>query len=728
MRKITKFCLFILCVCLFSGTALCFLYAIATEGYEFDVNKLSKTGTEIIFVNASGEETEYSAKGAPAAKIDALPSYVKNAFIAVEDKRFYSHSGVDYKAVMRAAKNNVLSLSFKEGGSTITQQLIKNTHLSGEKTIFRKMREYKLTRAAEKRLSKNSIMEYYLNGIYFGENVYGIESAANRYFGKRAKDLTLAQSAALAATVKSPAYYNPAKSENLKRRNLVIKLMREQNLITEAEKEQALAEPDEVFKPQKQNEFFKSACDELFSVCSFSPYSKQKIKVYTAYSPIIQQKLNAISEINGKAAILVTDELGEILAQTGNVNLKRSPASTIKPILVYAPALELGYITPASQILDEHTDFAGYSPKNPGDKYFGWVSAEYALEHSLNVPACKILNSIGTEKAAKFAKNAGINISDESLACALGSIGNGVSVTDLASAYGVFQRGGEFIPAHYIKKVTVNGKTLYDRTNENGFQKKKVFSSATCELINDMLEKCAKSGTAKALNGKDYPVCAKTGTNGNKNGNYDALCISYTPGFMVSVRISGEGENGFCGTSGGRVAKINGEILDYIYENLADKQEKARRFFSSGEVANFELCKPSYEEQKLLLADSNAAERYKITFPFKIGTQPPTRSSLFSAPHADGELQVNGSSVLIKVRKHDFIYCDIYRKDKNGKEKKIATLKKADNFYDDNLSRGIYSYSVIPYFSSSDDNVVYGDKIELGNVLINDVPSDWWKN
>lgn len=705
------------------------VYYAATYGYEFDEKKLSKTGVEITFVSASGEETEYSAKGAPAAELAALPAYVKNAFIAVEDKRFYSHSGVDYKAIARAAKNNILSLSFKEGGSTITQQLIKNTHLSGEKTLFRKLREYKLTKAAEKRLSKNSIMEYYLNGIYFGENVYGIESAANRYFGKSAKELTIAQSAALAATVKSPAYYNPAKSENLKRRNLVIKLMREQNLITEEEKTQALTEPDEVIKPQKQNEFFKNACDELFSVCSFSPYLKQKIKVYTAYSPNIQQELNRLLGENINAAALVTDERGEILAQIGNVNLKRSPASTIKPLLVYAPALELGYITPASQILDERTDFSGYSPKNPGDKYFGWVSAEYSLAHSLNVPACKILNSVGTAKAAKFAENAGIKISDESLACALGSIGSGVSVTELSSAYGVFQRGGEFIPAHYIKKVTAGGKTLYCcASGQNSLQKKQVFSSATCELINDMLEKCTKSGTAKALAEKSYPVCAKTGTNGNQNGNYDALCVSYTPSYTVSVRISGEGESGFCGTSGGRVAKINGEILDYIYENSADEQEKTKQFFSSGEVENFELCKPSYEEQKLVLADPNAAERYKISFPFKIGTQPKESSSLFSCPHAGGELQVSGGTVCVKVQKRDFIYCDVYRADKSGKEKKIATIKKGDSFNDGNLPRGVYSYYILPYFVSADGTTVYGNKTELGEILINDLPADWWKN
>ena len=243
-----------------------------------------------------------------------------------------------------------------------------------------------------------------------------------------------------------------------------------------------------------------------------------------------------------------------------------------------------------------------------------------------------------------------------------------------------------------------------------------------------MLEKCAKSGTAKALAEKNYPVCAKTGTNGNQNGNYDALCISYTPSYTVSVRISGEGESGFCGTSGGRVAKINGEILDYIYENSADEQEKTKQFFSSGKVENFELCKPSYEEQKLVLADPNAAERYKISFPFKIGTQPKESSSLFSQPQADGELHVSGGSVCVKVQKRDFIYCDVYRADKSRKEKKIATIKKGDSFNDCNLPRGVYSYYILPYFVSADGTTVYGNKTELGEILINDLPADWWKN
>lgn len=719
MKKFKRILLTIFTFSLASLAALCLIYKIAADNYEFDEKKLAKNGCKIVFLSEDFC-TEYSSNGRLNAKLEELPEHVKNAFIAVEDKRFYSHGGIDCRALLRATKNNLLTLSLKEGGSTITQQLIKNTHLSGEKTLFRKMREYKLTKAAERELSKNQILEYYLNGIYFGENVYGVENAALRYFGKQAKNLTAAQSASLAATVKSPNYYNPAKEANSARRDLVLNLMREQNLLTEKEYSAAIKETYSVLPQSKENSFFKNACAELFSSCDVSPYSSAEIKVYTAYDEKLDKMLNDLFAGQNLASATVTNLRGEILAEKGNTGEKRSPASLVKPVLVYAPAIEEKTVTLATKILDEKTDFSGYSPANANDEYNGWVSAEYALVHSLNVPACKILQSTGLNTAVKYAEKAGVKVSDKSLACALGALGNGVDLNELCSAYATFARGGAFTTAHYVKKATAGGKVIFSRTEDQ----KRIFSTATCEIINYALKECAKSGTAKALFGKSYPVCAKTGTNGNKNGNFDALCAAYTPNYVSLVRVSGNDEQTYCGTSGGKVAALNGKILDF----LESRKSEINEFPHSDDTVYAKLCKPSYNEQKLLLADPAAPERYCVSFPFIKGTQPQEFSTEFSSPTASGSVNVNGDEATIKICKKDFVNCLIFRQSADGKVK-IADLKKEKSFCEENLSVGKHAYFALPYYLSPDGETIYGKEFLIGEIYVQNtaIPKDWWR-
>ncbi len=229
-----------------------------TAGYSLDAAKLIDTEYTAEFYDKNGREiSAFSGENLVSEKED-IPSYVKNAFVAVEDKRFYSHKGVDLKALARAAFNNIKSFSFKEGASTISQQLIKNTHLTNEKTIRRKLIEFKLTRQLEKMFTKEEILEMYLNTIYFGKNSYGITAAAKNYFNKNVGELTLGEAAALAGVVKAPSAYSPANDigKCKERRNLVLKLMKEQNMISESERAKAAAEEIVLAQGEKSAGFF----------------------------------------------------------------------------------------------------------------------------------------------------------------------------------------------------------------------------------------------------------------------------------------------------------------------------------------------------------------------------------------------------------------------------------------------------------------------------------------
>ena len=227
---------------LFAGVLI--YYFSVTAGVRLNPNKLVDTTRNVRVYDAHGDEVNLPALK-KCASFSALKSYVPNAFVAVEDKRFYSHEGFDYKRIGKAFLRNAASRSFREGASTISQQLIKNTHLSGEKTLTRKLKEMKLTRALEKRYSKDEILSLYLNSIYFGHGAFGIEEAAAFYFGKTAETLSPAESATLAALVKSPNNYSPFRNAEkcLTRRNCVLGLMRDQSFISAEEYAAAIAEP-----------------------------------------------------------------------------------------------------------------------------------------------------------------------------------------------------------------------------------------------------------------------------------------------------------------------------------------------------------------------------------------------------------------------------------------------------------------------------------------------------
>ena len=378
----------------------------------------------------------------PYVSVDELNQHTIDAFISIEDEKFYTHKGINIGRMAKALVNNISSGSIVEGASTISQQLIKNTHLDNEKTYSRKIREILLTLKLEQKYSKDEIMEMYLNAIYFGSGCYGLESASIFYFGKNAKDLTINESAILAGIIKSPSYLSPINypSECLERKNLVLKQMLVNEKITKEQYETSIAEGIELnlTNPKHEitySEYITSAISEASEILQISKNSiaSNNYKIYTYLDNNAQNLLSKNIETSDSSimnnGILIDNETGGINAfcsnlQFGGISVKRTPASTLKPILVYAPAIEKGNIYFDTIIQDEPTDFGDYSPHNINNKYYGDITASSALALSLNIPAVKILEQIGIDQAKEFASTLGIPFdeNDNGLALALGGM------------------------------------------------------------------------------------------------------------------------------------------------------------------------------------------------------------------------------------------------------------------------------------------------------------------
>lgn len=709
MKKVLKFftvCLAILSVIILG--AFCF-YLFATGDAILDENKLIKSGAAITFYdNNSDKVVTTDGFDQKAIGFDELPDYVSNAFIAVEDKRFYSHNGIDPRALIRAAVSDIKSRSLKEGGSTISQQLVKNTHLSGEKTLSRKLKEVKLVNQLEKKYSKREILGFYLNGIYFGNGAYGVESAANKYFSKSASELSLSQAAALAATVKSPANYNPETAAGKSRRDLVLKLMREQGLISPDEYTAAKNEPLTT-SAGKPCDYFSLVKEELYSVCKISPYETRPVEVYTYFDKKAQDALSSLTESNGEMR-----KNGLIASLSGHVKAAvfpfgddyGMPASTIKPLLVYAPAINEGVISPATLIDDSPTDFGGYTPKNYGDVYHGYTSVKDCIVKSLNIPAVKIFDGTGAEKCLAYANKTGLDITEKTLNVALGGYEKGVRFTDLCAAYTVFN-GGVYYPPRFIKSVRIGRLSAYSAT-DNGTT---VFKKGTTDLINDALKECTKTGTAKALSMFDFDLCAKTGTNGTKDGNTDALAVCYTSEDIIGVKLCAGKSLLPCSVTGGTAAREAAEIIEKLYSD-----HKPAPLGKSDECEEVRLCKLAYDDGKLLLAPENQPDKYCIKAKFLKEFLPTEYSEEFVSPKVSAEICKNKNNVTVTLDKKTQVYVEIFRTD--GKTETTVADTNDEKFTDNRLKDGRYGYYVLPYTIGLDGKKFYGEKQFVAEIFI----------
>ncbi len=695
-----------------------------TAGVRLDSEKLRLSTACVRIYDGEGKQVESARRKSVSS--DDLPAYVPQAFIAVEDKRFYSHQGLDIRRIGGALLKNITSFSFREGASTISQQLIKNTHLTSEKTIARKLKEVKLTQQLEKKYSKDEIIELYLNSIYFGHDVFGIAAASDFYFGKEAETLSPAEGAMLAALVKSPNRYSPFRNAEAcrSRRNFVLKLMKEQGYLDETAYAEAVNAPlPEISSEKKSGDVYLSLVfDELLDIFPTADIGDLgPIRVYTFLDRKLQRKVEE-AEADSDVCALVrdnrTDGLKAFYSTCGA--LKRLPASTLKPLLVYGPAIEEDIICPATPILDEKTDFNGYCPDDAGGASGKYMSARYALSHSVNIPAVKILNTMGCEKAAAYLDRMGLHVGEEdlSLALALGGMKEGFPLPALADGYAVFAKQGVYAPSKVISRIeNSKGKVIYEyKPREN-----RVFSEETSYLINDMLKTAAKEGTAKKLKNLPYDVCAKTGTAEGKKDNTDAYTIAYTSEDTVAVWLGNRDNTEIGATGGGLPANLALGILKEIYGDRAPAP-----FPPCDGVEALPIDMQEYEKNhKILLSDPNSpflTDRKEL---FKKSFEPLERSTRYSAPKIEKPtISVKNGTVSIVLCQTEY-YDYVIKRENRGKETTIYSGKYQRCISDNSVKAGeSYRYSVTPYYKDIEGETVY---LPLVHIDPSDsLPENWW--
>lgn len=545
---------------------------------KFNENKICNKFSEVTVLDCNGNVIDEPQLfcGKKQIPLASLPKYVYQAFVAVEDKRFFTHNGIDVLRVLSATARNVQSHSKKEGASTLTQQLVKNTHLSGEKTYSRKINEMMLAMQLEQRFSKNEILEMYLNTIYFGRNAYGIETAANMYFGKSATELTLSQAATLAAAIKAPSVYAPDKNlaKCTTRRNTVLSLMKQQGFVDQRQYDQAIAEKITCVKYDTQNHvgYVQCALNEAAKLLnmSLSQFMHGNYIVETYCNSQLQTQLThqvKQDDTRDKDGVLanltavVCNKNGQVTAccTRGESFAKRQVGSVLKPIAVYTPAFCEGQIAPASPILDEKTNFNGYKPTNVGG-YKGWTTIANALLSSSNVAAVKTLNALTLPTAEKYLSALGYN-GKQNLSLALGNIDGGMDELDLLHCYTALCNAGQATNVRFVKSITTPDGVVYNDKQHNT----QVFDENSTYLTTYLLQQNAKIGTARTLKNLNFAVAAKTGTVGNKSGNTDAYTVGYTANDVFVVHYSGQLSNAVVG--GKQPCSFAAELLQKAYTN-----------------------------------------------------------------------------------------------------------------------------------------------------------------
>ena len=493
--------------------------------------------------------------GGAAVPLAELPDYVPNAFVAIEDRRFYSHHGVDPLGIARALVADVVRHGASQGGSTITQQLAKNLFLTQERTVTRKLQEIVLALWLEHKFSKAQILELYLNRVYFGSGAYGIEAAAQRYFGKSARQLTLAEAAMLAGLVQAPSRLAPNHNpEGAKRRAaIVIADMTELKMIGGAASRQALARPARAVKPPAAGSVNYVADWVMDAVNDLIGNIDQDIVVETTIDPALQGAAEhaLVDTLNqrgdkfdiAQGALVAMTPDGVVRALVGGrdygesqfnraIDAKRQPGSAFKPF-VYLTALEHG-LTPDSVREDAPISVKGWRPENFERQYLGPVTLRQALADSLNTVSVRLTLEFGPQSVVRTAYRLGIaSMLEPNASIALGT--SEVTPLELVSAYATFANGGLAVSPHVIERIrSTDGKTLYDRTKQ---QLGRIVDIRYVGMINAMMHETLVSGTARGASLPGWQAAGKTGTSQDFR---DAWFIGYTSRLVTGVWLGND--------------------------------------------------------------------------------------------------------------------------------------------------------------------------------------------
>ncbi len=535
-----------------------------------------------VIAHLGGSNAEYVA-------LSQVPQELREAVVAVEDRRFYRHFGLDPIRIVGAVIANIRAGGKPvQGGSTITQQVAKNAFLTPEKTLQRKLEEAVFAIVLEQRYSKEKILELYLNTSFFGQGAVGVENASEIYFGKNASELTLAESALLAGMLRAPSAYDPFRNPELAvgRRNVVLELMAEQEYITSQQAQQARETELELSsRIGGKAPFFVDYVTSLL----VETYGRQRVygsglRVHTTLDLRLQSIAQAsLQDQKFSGSLVALDPAnGHILAMVGGrdygksqfnraVQALRQPGSAIKPF-VYATALMQGWRS-NTLLVDAFQDFNGYQPQNWNDRYWGSVTMKHSLAHSLNAASVWLLGHVGIDNVIWLLKQVGITTlvdnpreekNDRNLSLALGGLTRGVRPLELAGAYLPFANGGKYIPPTGILKVINGDGTVLD---ENQTQSSQIFSEQVAFLVTDMMRGTLDFGTGQHIN-VDRPAAAKTGST---NDQSDAWFVGYTPQLLAAVYI-GHDEPAPLGGFGGTLA---GPVwANFMNEALADSPKQ----------------------------------------------------------------------------------------------------------------------------------------------------------
>ena len=574
-------------------------YLMPQVSFSLDSFRLNQTSVIYYQDKSTGEyqalQNLYGEENRIWASYKDIPTNLVYATVAIEDKRFFQHSGVDWLRSMKASANLFLGGNSTYGASTVTQQLVKNLTNDNEVTVRRKLVEIFRALEMEKQYSKEDIMEWYLNTIYLGEQAYGVRTAAYTYFGKDVSELDLAECASLIAITNNPSIYDPyisekTKAKNKERQTDILYEMRQQGYITENEYQNAKNEElqfqyaDSSSETGDNSDYYSYFVDQVIrdvvnDLASATGYDTEVINRmilgggYQIYSTIDVDVQNAAEEVYEdldnipktdstyqqlqSGIVIIDNETGDIAAIVGGVGQKEgsltlsratqsllSPGSTIKPLAVYAPALEMGLITPATVYDDTPFTFGSSPwPKNEDDTYHGLTNILTAMKRSTNTVAVKVLDDVGLDYAYHYAVNDmhldtlvdqyelnGVNYTDKSYwSLALGGMVRGVTIRDLTAAYASIENKGTYREARtYTQVLDSDGNVVLDNTqssNEN-------MSEKTAYYLPSMMEETVKDGTGQEAQVPGIDTAGKTGTTSDDKDRWFAGYTSYYTGVV----------------------------------------------------------------------------------------------------------------------------------------------------------------------------------------------------
>lgn len=540
----------------------------------------NKTGVTLLDRNDQVFYEFYNAHSDTYVTLDQISDNAKNALVAAEDKDFYKHSGFSIPGLVSSVFKNIVSFGGAGGGSTLTQQLVKNALLTQDRNVFRKYQEFVLAIEIERRYSKDEILEMYLNSTYFGEGAFGIEDAAKTYFNKSAKDLSAAEASMIIGVLPAPSAYSPVSgnAEYAKQRQeYVLGRMQDDGYLTVADADAAFAQ-ELTYSATTDNtndkapHFALMVRDELISKYGEQEISHSGYKVKTTINLDWQAKAESIvaaqvdklasSNVSNGSLVAIDPKTGEVLALVGSkdwnnedygklniATVTRQPGSSFKPI-VYATGIEQRDITAATIFDDKRTDFGGYIPQNYSGTFYGNVTTRFALANSLNIPAVLAMQKIGVQEVMDQAKKLGITTLTDTaenygLPLALGS--GQANLMELTNAYAAFANKGKLNTVQTILSIRdKSDKLIYASEVKSASAISEQTAYIMSSILSDNSARAATFGSSLTLSG-GRPAAVKTGTTENYR---DAWTVGYTPSLAVGVWIGNNDNSAMSSVAG----------------------------------------------------------------------------------------------------------------------------------------------------------------------------------